>query len=119
MRTENKEAVEVLAKAVGPLTFAMLLRSLREVEGWSQAELARKLGISRAGLCDVEKGRKSVSPERAMAWATALGESEEQFVALAVKAALAGKGNAFEVTVTRVPGAHRAKAARGAKRTAA
>ena len=31
------------------------------------------LGVSRSHLCDVEKGRKVVSPERAAAWAKLLG----------------------------------------------
>jgi len=52
------------------------------------AEFAKKLGISRQHLCDIEKGRKVVSPERAAKFAKILGYSREQFVALALQALL-------------------------------
>ena len=70
----------------GPLTLGELLWSIREGEGWSQAQMGRKLGVSRAHLCDVEKGRRMVSPERAARWARVLGYSETQMVRLALQA---------------------------------
>ena len=45
------------------LTFGMAVESLRIRDDFSQAALAKKLGISRQYLCDVEKGRRLVSPE--------------------------------------------------------
>jgi transcriptional regulator with XRE-family HTH domain len=38
-----------------------------------QPELAKKLGISKSHLNDIEKGRKAVSPERAARFAKILG----------------------------------------------
>jgi transcriptional regulator with XRE-family HTH domain len=46
-------------------------------------QFAARLGISRARLCDIEKGRKTVSPERAARFAALLGYSPDQFVRLA------------------------------------
>jgi len=59
--------------------------SIRLGEELSQAEFSRQLSISRSHLCDIEKGRKPVSPPRAVKWARMLGYSEEQFVRLALQ----------------------------------
>ncbi|HRI64318.1 MAG TPA: helix-turn-helix transcriptional regulator [Polyangium sp.] len=69
----------------GPLTFGRLLEAIRVGEGISQAEFARRLGMSRSHLCDIEKGRKSVSLTRAAQLAKTLGYSEKQFVRLALQ----------------------------------
>ncbi len=71
--------------AGGPLTIAVAIKSTREGEGLSQAGFARLLGISRSHLCDIEKGRKGVSPERAAEFARKLGYSERQWVRLALQ----------------------------------
>jgi DNA-binding transcriptional regulator YiaG len=47
----------------GPLTFGGMIESLREADGISQVELARRLKISRAQLCDIEKGRRAIAPD--------------------------------------------------------
>lgn len=44
----------------------MLLRSLREDAGLSQAELARRAGVSRRWLVDVENGKPSVDMSRVL-----------------------------------------------------
>ena len=90
MSTKKKsEAVKFLEKLTGgPLTLARLLHSIRQGEEMTLAEFAKKLGISRQHLCDIEKGRKVVSPERAARFAKILGYSQEQFVALALQALL-------------------------------
>ncbi|MEN9796453.1 MAG: hypothetical protein RL653_149 [Pseudomonadota bacterium] len=81
----------------GPLTLGDFLGAIREGEGWSQASLARKLSISRAHLCDIEKGRKSVTPARAAHFASQLGYGPEQFVRLALQGLLAEAGLEFSV----------------------
>ena len=63
-----------------PMTLGGMLWSLRVCDEISQAEFARRLGVSRSHLCDVEKGRKVVSPERAAAWAEILGFPPTVFV---------------------------------------
>lgn len=69
----------------GPLTFGRMIESLRICDEIPQAELARKMGISRAQLCDIEKGRRPVSPERAAKFATVMGYSVSQFVSVALE----------------------------------
>jgi transcriptional regulator with XRE-family HTH domain len=71
--------------AGGPLTFGSLVEALRLSEDMPQATFARRLGISKSHLCDIEKGRKTVSPERALHFAAVLGYPEEQFVRLALQ----------------------------------
>jgi len=51
-RAEDVRAVKVVARN---------LRLLREIRGLSQAELARKVGISPSYLCGMERGRLNVS----------------------------------------------------------
>ncbi len=83
----------------GPLTFGTLLASIRDGEEMSQAAFARKLGVSRSHLCDIEKGRKSVGPGRAARFAKLLGYPQESFVALALQAQVEEAGLRLNVTV--------------------
>jgi len=71
--------------AGGPLTLGGLLEAIRLGDEISQSELAERLEISRSHLCDIEKGRKTVSPARAAKFAKILGYSETQFVRLALQ----------------------------------
>jgi plasmid maintenance system antidote protein VapI len=68
-----------------PLTLGGLLESIRLSEDMSQGAFAKKLRISPSHLCDIEKGRKVVSPERAARFAKVLGRSQQQFVRLALQ----------------------------------
>jgi antitoxin HigA-1 len=87
MRTSTKsEAVRFLEKLNGgPLTFGQMIESIRLCDEVSQADLARKMKISRAHLCDIEKGRRTVRAERAAQFARVLGYSVNQFVATALE----------------------------------
>jgi transcriptional regulator with XRE-family HTH domain len=62
-----------------------MLGSIREGDELTLDVFAKKLGISRSNLCDVEQARKAVSPERAAKWAKALGYPEALFVKLALQ----------------------------------
>jgi plasmid maintenance system antidote protein VapI len=87
MTTKKKsETLKFLEEMAGrPLTLGGLLESIRLSEEMSQATFAKKLGISSSHLCDIEKGRKVVSPERAARFAEVLGRSREQFVRLSLQ----------------------------------
>lgn len=75
-----------LEKLVGrKLSLGDLLCAIRQGEAMSQAEFAAELGVSRSHLCDLEKGRKTLSPERAARFARILGYSEAQFVRLSLQ----------------------------------
>jgi transcriptional regulator with XRE-family HTH domain len=87
MNTKKKksEAVKFLEKLRGgALTFGRMIESFRHCDDISQVKLAKKMKISKAHLCDIEKGRRFVSPERAAQFAKVMGYSEVQFVSLAI-----------------------------------
>ena len=68
-RRDAREVVSLEAILGGPLTLGLALEGLRRGEELSQSEFARKLGLSSQKLCDIEKGRRHVRPERAAAFA--------------------------------------------------
>ena len=41
--------------------FGRRLRALREQRGWTQVQLAERLGLDRSYLADVERGHRNVS----------------------------------------------------------
>ena len=69
----------------GPITFGEMIESLRQADEISQNALAKKMHISRAHLCDIEKGRRVVTVERAAQFAKIMGYSVNQFVATALE----------------------------------
>lgn len=77
----NKKLTPKLKRSMGPLTFGMFLRSARISKDLSQVDMARFLGISRASVCDIEKGRQLVSPSLAARIARKVGFSLEVAVA--------------------------------------
>jgi transcriptional regulator with XRE-family HTH domain len=74
-----------------------MIESIRIADEIPQAELARTIGVSRAHLCDIEKGRRLVSPERAAKFAKVLGYSKDQFVSLALEDQLLRSGMRYRV----------------------
>jgi len=74
-----------LERQFGPVSVGRLLKAFREGDELSQAEFARRLGISRANLCDIEQGRKQVSVGRAAKFAKVLGLPEAAVVQYALQ----------------------------------
>jgi len=83
----------------GPLSLGKFLQSIRLGEEMSQVEFADQLGISKSHLCDIEKGRKLVSPERAANYAKILRYSPEQFVRLALQDQVEKAGLKFKIKI--------------------
>jgi transcriptional regulator with XRE-family HTH domain len=79
-RKQNFSTIEDLEKEFGPRSVGRVLKAFREADDMSQAEFARRLGISRANLCDIEKGRKQVSAARAAKFANVIGMPEAVLV---------------------------------------
>ena len=97
---EKSDTMRFLENVAGrPLTLGGLLESLRLSEEMSQAVFAKKLGISASHLCDIEKGRKVVSPERAARFAKILGRAQQQFVRLALQELVNEAGLKMKVDV--------------------
>jgi antitoxin HigA-1 len=100
MSTRKSDAVRRLeAAAGGPLTLARLIEAIRLGEEESQPAFAKKLGISKSHLNDIEKGRKVVSPERTAKFAELLGYAETQFVKLALQSLVDRSGLHLHVDV--------------------
>jgi len=105
MNTKKASAVNLLEElAGGPLSLADLLLAIRQGEESSQVEFAQTLEISRSHLCDIEKGRKAVSPSRAAQFARKLGYSERQFVELALQDQVQNAGLDLQVRLVPIPG---------------
>lgn len=99
-KTKKNDATKFLEDVTGgPLTFGGLLGAIRLGEELSQVEFAKKLGLSKSRLCDIEKGRKTVSPGRAARFARTFGYSEDQFVRLALQAMVEEAGLRLKVSV--------------------
>jgi|SRR5690348_13177588 len=83
----------------GPLTFGVMLRSIRECDERTLEDVAKRLRVSRSHLCDIEKGRRGVSAERAARWARTLGYDQALFVKLAMQAELDAAGIKLKIDV--------------------
>jgi DNA-binding XRE family transcriptional regulator len=70
-----KEANKVFEKVSGPFTFAKFTLGIRTTLMLSQVEMAKKLGISKSALCEIEKGRTLVSAQAAVRYAKKAGFS--------------------------------------------
>lgn len=88
MSTKKFFDVKSLEQKFGPMTIGLFLHAFREADGISQVEFAKKLKLSRANLCDLEKGRKNISPERATQIAKVLGVPETVLIQLALQDSL-------------------------------
>jgi len=96
----KSQALHLLEQAAGePLRFSNMLLAIRECDEISQAEFSETLGISRQNLCDIEKGRKGVSPARAARFAKLLGYPAEVFVMLAINEELEREGLSMHVSI--------------------
>jgi len=100
MTTKTRvRAKTTLEKQLGTLTLGNFLQALRKSEDWSQSDLAERLGVSKAHICDIEKERKGLSAKRAAEFANKLGYPQAQFVRLALQHQLAQAGLALKVDV--------------------
>lgn len=89
MTTKKSKTVKLLEEILGgPITFGDMVWSSRLSLEMSQAELGEVIGVSRSYICDIEKGRRTVSPERAAAIAEALGMSPTLFVQQSIQDAV-------------------------------
>ncbi|MBA2709430.1 MAG: helix-turn-helix transcriptional regulator [Tatlockia sp.] len=86
------KAREHLEKLVGRMTLGKAIRSIRQSESESQILFAKRLGVSKQYLCDLEHNRKIVSAKKAKHFAEILGYSAEQFIALAIQDSLEHDG---------------------------
>lgn len=102
MYTRKKSSTVLKLEKIlgGPITFGDRLNALRLGEEETLEVFAKKLGISKQHLSDIEKGRKAVSPERAAKFAKILGYSEISFVTHALQDQLDRAGLKFQVHIS-------------------
>ena len=85
MNTKIKYGINEIEKEFGPITFASALESERLSRELTLKSFAKILGITAQSLCDLEKGRRLPSPERAAKIAKKLKEPLAYWVSLALK----------------------------------
>ena len=98
---KTEYGLEEFRKEFGRLTFARVIKSYRECEKLTQTELALVLEITSGSLCDLEKGRKIPSPERAFVIASQLGEPVEIWVQSAIQDQLEKYNIDLQVSVAK------------------
>lgn len=65
------------------LTGAEVVKSLRECLAMTQVELAKKVGVSKVIICDIEKGRRLISGKMSIKLAHALDYTPEAMFEIA------------------------------------
>ena len=78
-------ALETTKDIWNEMTFGGLIRSLRMSDEISQVALAKKIGVSKQFLSDVEHNRKDVGIEFAKKVSDVLGYSIEPFIELLIR----------------------------------
>ena len=103
MNTKSKTwyGIKDLEKRPGRLTFKDILKSTRLSMELSQKSFAKKIGISNANLCDIEKGRKGVSPQKAARLAKILGYSIDLWVQTSIQDQLSAAGLHYRVSLEK------------------
>lgn len=99
MSTKKMYGLHTLEARLGPMTVGRFIRAFRMADEISQEEYAKRLKISKANLCDIEKGRKLVSPERAAKFAKVLQVSDIALVELALQDLLRAAKLPYEITI--------------------
>jgi transcriptional regulator with XRE-family HTH domain len=79
------------------------LKELREAAGLTQPQLAEKAGLSKAGIADIEQGRRVPSWDTVLALATALGVSCEAFTHQPAEREATGRGRPRKDTTPSKP----------------
>lgn len=89
MNIKNRKTLNTLKKmqslAGTDLTLGKLLYAIRKSDEKTQVEFANLLNVSKQYLCDLERGRRFVSPKVAAEYAKKLDYSMRQFVRLCLQ----------------------------------
>lgn len=98
----SKDSLNYISSLTGiKLTLGEMLRSIRQCEEITQVDFSKKLNISRQNLCDIEHGRRFISPKVAAEYAVKLGYSKNQFVRLCLQDLLDRDGINLEVEIKK------------------
>lgn len=86
----------------GQLKFGEMVHALRLQADMTQEEMAKKLKIKKSYLCDIEKGRRLVSPYQASRFAKLLKHPESFFIKLALDDILRRDHLNYQVELNKV-----------------
>jgi transcriptional regulator with XRE-family HTH domain len=100
-RPASRPARKGLAATIAATKFGAFVRAIRESDEVKQAELGRRLKISRQFLSAVELGRSHIGLDFAKRVADALGYAPEPFAEILIREQLNKAGIKCEVTLTR------------------
>jgi transcriptional regulator with XRE-family HTH domain len=92
MNTKTAATLRTLRAIGGPPALGTVLRGIRESEGLSQSEFAKRMKVRPSHISDLERGTKGISVERAAKFAKILGYPVAQFVEMAVRQQLVEAG---------------------------
>ena len=84
---------------MGKLTAGEMLRSWRASEEMSLRAFGGLIGMSVPNICDIEKGRKGVSPEKAEQIAKAIGVPPALLIRLSIEESLKAAGLKYQVEI--------------------
>jgi transcriptional regulator with XRE-family HTH domain len=101
MTTEKRKTfgIKDLEKRLGHLTVGDLIHTFRMTDELSLKEFGKLIGVSVANLCDIEKGRKGVSPKKAEQIALAIGVPPALLIRLALEESLKAAGLKYKVEI--------------------
>jgi transcriptional regulator with XRE-family HTH domain len=101
MSTDRRKMFELkdLEKKLGKLTVGEFLHTWRTSEEMSLKDFGKRVGLSIPNLCDIEKGRKGVSPEKAEQIAKAIGVPPALLVRLSIEESLQAAGLKYKVEI--------------------
>lgn len=98
MSTKNS-AKSAIREQTGHISFGEMVLSYRTANEITQVEFADQLQISKQDLCNIEKGRKLVSVERAVSFAKLIGMPAKTFAKYALQDQLVKAGVKGEVSI--------------------
>ena len=83
--TTRRKAIDLVKNEIGVITFGTFLKTARTSLNLTQAEMGKKLGVSKSVICDIEKTRQLVSPKLALKIAKKAKLSEKLAVKLCLQ----------------------------------
>ena len=95
-------AKKSIRNLTGHISFGEVLNSFRVSKELSQVEMAKALGVSKQDLCNIEKGRKIVSIERAVKFAKSLKYSPTVFAKYVIEDQLRRAGLPNQIKIEDV-----------------
>jgi transcriptional regulator with XRE-family HTH domain len=97
IKKSNADTDKFFDGLLGKKSLGKTLHAIRLSDEVSLTDFAKKLGISKQTLYDVESGRSLVAPQRASRFAKKLGYSEKVFITIALGDLLRKEGLKYTV----------------------